>query len=143
MKNLVKVMVLVMLGGAGCGEPSPAEKCEDLVDLVCERVVDCIAGASGMHDDCVQEIQRELPCGTTKRVGDGYDDCMDRLNQQSCSTLFPTDPDGERMLELPNACLGVLSTQSVRGESTPVLRTPARPVSLLRGLAVQAGAWLE
>jgi hypothetical protein len=144
MKNLAKMMALVVLGGTGCGDKSPADKCEDLVSLTCDRVVDCIAGASGMHDSCVQTFHRELSCSATKSVGQGYDDCLDMLNEQSCGTLFSTDAGtGEPMIHLPAACFGVLSTQSVRGEPTPVLRMPARQVSLLGGLAIQARAGLE
>jgi hypothetical protein len=144
MKNLVKVMALVVLGGTGCGDKSPAEKCEDLVSLTCDRAVGCIAGASGMHDDCVQAFHRESSCGNIKSVGQRYDDCMDMLSEQSCGTLFSTNAEsGELMFHLPDACVGVLSTQSVRGEPTPVLRMPTRPVGLLGGLAIQAHAGLE
>jgi hypothetical protein len=144
MKNLVMVLVLVGFGGVGCGDKSPAEKCEDLVSTLCDRAVECIPGAAGMHDDCVRASEGELSCSATKSVGTSYDECMDLLNQQSCRTLFPTDArSGEITVDLPNACFGVLSTESGRGNLTPTLGASTRTTSPLGGLAAQARAAIE
>src|SRR5512140_3940536 len=142
MKNLVMVMVmaLVSFGGSGCGEKSPAEKCEDLVSSVCDRVVDCIPGV-GTHDDCVRAFDSELSCSSTKSVSMSYDECLNMLSAQSCPTLFPTDmQSGEIMLTLPDTCSGVLSTQSDRGDPTPTLGTPTRAANSLGSLAARARA---
>lgn len=149
MKNLVMVMVLVGFGGMGCGDKSPVEKCEDLVSSVCDRAVDCITGAAGMHDDCVRAIEGELSCSSTKSVAKSYDECVDLLNEQSCPTLFPTDArSGEMRLVLPDACLGVILTQSGRGDPVPTLGSPtpaplARMASSLGGLAARARTGIE
>jgi len=140
MKNLVMVVALVGFGGAGCGEKSPAEKCEDLVSSVCDRVVDCIPGV-GTHDDCVRAFDGELSCSSTKSVSMSYDQCLDMVGAQSCPTLFPTDmQSGEIMLDLPDTCSGVLSTQAGRGNLTPTLGTPTRTANSLGSLAARARA---
>jgi len=144
MKNLVMALVLVGFGGVGCGDKSPPEKCEDLVNSVCDRAVECIAGAAGMHDDCVRAIEGDLSCSATKSVGASYDECMDLLNQQSCHTLFSTDArSGEITIELPSACFGVLSTEAGRSKPIPTLDTRARTANPLGGLAAQARAAIE
>jgi hypothetical protein len=144
MKDLVKVMALLVLVGTGCGDKSPAEKCKDLISSVCDRAVDCISGASGMQDDCVRAVESGFSCSDTKSVGPGYDSCMDTLDELSCSTLFPIDPGtGELTVHLPDTCIGVLSTQSVGGERTPVQRSSTRPDDRFRALASQARATLE
>jgi hypothetical protein len=105
---LLVMMVLVGCGGAA-RERTPSEKCDDLVDSVCDRAVVCIAGASGMHSACVEGIKSLISCAAVKSVGAGYDRCMDRIDSDSCTTLFPVDPDtGDEELVLPADCSMVL-----------------------------------
>lgn len=54
---VVKLVVLAVLCCIGCGDKSPKEKCADLIDVVCDRGVECIAGAAGMHDECVHAVE--------------------------------------------------------------------------------------
>lgn len=50
------VAVLVV---AGCGtEKTAVEKCDDLVDTLCTRGVQCLGGA---YSECVQAVKSELP----------------------------------------------------------------------------------
>jgi hypothetical protein len=135
MKNMVMTaMVLAVLGGGGCGEDkSPAEKCEDLVSLICDRAVECIAGAAGMHSACVQAFEQEASCASTRSVSASYDRCLDRLDAVSCQALVTTDPaTGETMLEVPTECHGVLSTQSALGGPGRVSTVPGGMVARAR-----------
>lgn len=148
MKNymVVKVVVLAVLGGVSCGgEKSPAEKCEDLVDLVCDRAVECIAGASGMHRECVEGVEQSgLQCSTTKSVKPSYDRCVDLLNDQSCQTLFPADPDtGDQTIALPTECNGVVVTQSAGGEIDRASYADAPPADPIGDAAARARTVLE
>jgi hypothetical protein len=144
MKNLVMVTVLVGFGGMGCGDKSPAEKCQDLVSSVCDRAVECIPGASAMHDDCVRAGEGELSCSATKSVGKSYDECVDLLNQQSCRTLFPTDArSGAIMFDLPEACFGVLSTEAGHGNPGSVPGASTLTANPLGSLAARARAAIE
>ncbi len=146
MKNnvVVKVVVLAVLGCVGCGDKSPKDKCEDLIDAVCDRGVECITGAAGMHDECVHAVEGDLPCGDVKSVTSSYDRCIDQLNEQSCQTLFPRDPDtGDQALVLPTECSGVLSTQSTSRAIDRVPRATALPADPVGDMARRAGAVLE
>ena len=146
MKNkvVVKVVVLAVLGCVGCGDKSPKEKCEDLIDAVCDRGVECIDGAAGMHDECVHAVDGALTCENIKSVTSSYDHCIDLLHEQSCQTLFPRDPDtGDQSLELPAECSGVLSTQSTSRALDRVSHATALPAGPVDDLAMRAGAVLE
>jgi len=141
---VVKLMVLAVLCCIGCGDKSPKEKCADLIDVVCDRGVECIAGAAGMHDECVHAVEGALPCGNIKSVTATYDHCIDLLNEQSCGTLFPTDPaTGAQTLKLPAECSGVLSTQSTSGEIGRVPHAAEPPAAPIDDVAVRARAVLE
>jgi hypothetical protein len=138
---VAKAVVLAVLGCVGCGgDKSPSEKCEDLVNLTCDRAVECLPGVSGMHAACVQAVEQAgLSCSATKSVKPGYDRCIDQLDAQSCQTLFPTDSGtGDRTLELPADCSGVLLTQSAAGEFAHVVRTSPRPSDPIGDMALRA-----
>ncbi len=99
---------------AGCtSEPSPVEKCDDLVDVVCDRGVVCLPGA-GNHATCVSEVQQVLPCGSAKQVSASYDRCISQLQGSSCAVLFPPNPQtGNPELKLPADCMAVILTREV------------------------------
>lgn len=151
MENLLKnymvarVVVLAVLGCIGCGgDKSPSEKCEDLVNLSCDRAVECLSWASGMHTACVQAVEQAgLSCTATKSVKPSYDRCIDQLNEQSCRMLFPIDPNtGDQALELPAECNGVLVTQLAAGELAHVVRTSELPSDPIGDMALRARAVL-
>jgi hypothetical protein len=151
MENLVKnymvarALVLAVLGCVGCGgDKSPSEECEDLVDLTCDRAVECLPGASGMHAACVHAVEQAgLSCSATKSVKPSYDRCIDQLNEQSCRMLFPIDPDtGDQTTELPAECSGVLVTQSAAGKFVYVVRTNVPPSDPIGDMALRARAVL-
>lgn len=100
----------------GGGEPSPVEQCDGLVDVLCDRAVQCIAGV-GTHAACIQELQSEIPCGTVKAVSASYDRCMDQLASHTCGALFPPDSTGQPVLRLPADCMSVVLYRTV-GEDT-------------------------
>ena len=98
---------LVVLAFVGCAtEESAVDKCDDLVDVICDRGVQCLGGS---HSECVQAVQRELPCGSAKKVSASYDRCMSQLQTNSCSVLFPTNPQtGQPEIRLPADCQSVI-----------------------------------
>lgn len=108
--RLLAMMMFLVGCGSNAREKSPVEKCDDLVDSVCDRLFACIAGVSGTHSDCVAAIASVgLSCAVVKSVGTGYDRCMDKLDSGSCTTLFPVNPDtGRQSLVLPQDCSMVL-----------------------------------
>jgi hypothetical protein len=140
---VAKAVVLAVLGCVGCGgEKSPSEKCEDLVNLACDRAVECLPGASGMHADCVQAIEQAgLSCTATKSVTPSYDRCIDQLDGQSCRILFPTDSTtGDQSLTLPAECSGVLLQSA--GKLDHVVRTNVAPSDPIGDMALRARAVL-
>ncbi len=100
-------MTLVL---AACGtDPSPVEQCDDLVDVLCDRGVQCLGGT---HRECVQAVRSELPCGSAESVSASYGRCMDQLESTSCGVLFPTNPQsGDVELRLPADCMQVILTR--------------------------------
>ena len=111
-KSWVVVFIVAACGGS---DSSPVEKCDALVDTLCDRAVQCIP-AAGSHGTCVQELQQELPCGSVKAVSASYDRCMDQLAATSCPVLFPTDAQGQPTIELPADCMSVVLTRTADGE---------------------------
>lgn len=103
---------------AGCtSEPSPVEKCDDLVNVICDRAVTCLPGA-GSHATCVSQVQQVLPCGSAKQVSASYDRCISQLQGDSCPVLFPVDPQtGSPMLKLPADCMAVILTRETPSSS--------------------------
>lgn len=97
---------------AACGtESSPVEKCDDLVDVLCNRAVQC---GGGSHAECVEAVKTELPCGAAKSVSGTYDRCVDQLQGASCNVLFGTNPStGEPELRLPADCNAVILYRKV------------------------------
>ncbi len=93
---------VVFLVACGGGSASPAEKCDDLVDLVCDRALECVPGA-GTHSACVAEVQSNLDCDRAQDVTASYRACMTQLRSTTCGSLFPND-----MIVLPADCNGVI-----------------------------------
>jgi hypothetical protein len=103
-------------------EPSPVEKCDDLVDVLCTRATQCVAGTT--HTECVQAVKTGLPCGSAKDVTSSYDRCIDQLNGASCNVLFSTNPTtGELQLQLPADCKGTILTVGSSEMATEAPRT--------------------
>ena len=93
-----------LLAVVACGGKSAESKCEDLIDVTCDRAVECVPGA-GTVEACVMQLRSVLPCGNADRVSDSYDACMDQLDGLSCAVLFPNDPmTGMPTLMLPADC---------------------------------------
>jgi hypothetical protein len=112
---------------AGCGggdSESPVEKCDDLVDVICDRLIECVSDV-GTHSECVDAVQSELPCGRATDVSASYGRCVDQLEGNSCGALFPPDPQtGEPTLQLPADCMSVILTERV-GALAPPSTSPA------------------
>lgn len=98
----VPAVVSCVLLACGNDEPTPVEKCDELLSLVCDRAEECVS-ASVIHADCVELLRRDIPCGTVKKVSESYDRCMVQLETDSCTTLFPSGS-----LILPADCMGVV-----------------------------------
>jgi hypothetical protein len=106
---------LLVVTGACAGEPSPVEKCDTLVDELCDRALECIPNA-GTHSQCIQELQQVIPCGGVKAVSASYDRCMDQLESFSCAVLFPVDQQTRmQTLELPADCMSVVLSRTTEG----------------------------
>src|SRR5262245_7106500 len=96
--GILFTLVLAACGGGGGGASG---KCEDLIDVTCERSVECVGGFT--QQECVDEILMQIPCDDADRVGATYDTCMDQLMGDACADLFPGG-----QLVLPPDCSGVI-----------------------------------
>jgi len=93
-----------------CGEDTPVEKCDHLVDITCDRAVQCIPNG-GTHSECVQAVQTALPCGSAVSVTASYDRCVNQLDTVGCAILFPNG-----QLDLPADCDGVILTSRLASD---------------------------
>ena len=111
------IVALGMLVFVGCGsdEKTPVDKCEDFLDNICTRGAECVP-ENGSKSDCVAAITAFLPCDNVMEVTEGYDSCMDQIDDSTCAVLFPVDGSGEKALDLPTQCSGVLLTSGSKGE---------------------------
>jgi hypothetical protein len=94
--GLALIQVLVSCGGED--DPSPPEKCDALVELLCERVREC-ADDGTTQDECVASVKTGLPCAQADAVSDGYDSCLNEIEASPCSVIWS---DGA--LHLPATC---------------------------------------
>jgi hypothetical protein len=103
------IAACALCAAAGCGgDKTPAEKCDDVVNDVCARGESCLGQSK---TTCVQQVQQSLSCGSVKSVKSTYSRCVDQLNNDACSVLFPNDANGQPMLSLPADCQGIFTTQ--------------------------------
>jgi len=107
MQRFASVMIVL----ASCGGESAVEKCDDLVDDLCNRGVECLPD-QGTHSECVQSAERSLPCGKAQSVLGSYDRCIEEINTDSCSVLFPKDASGNPSLALPADCKAVIQVSN-------------------------------
>ena len=102
----MKRFILGLVVASACGGGSSAvDKCDDLVDVTCDRAVECIP-SGGTHAQCVEQVQAQLPCGSAKKVSASYSRCISQLKSTSCASLFPAGN-----LQLPADCNGVILTE--------------------------------
>jgi hypothetical protein len=101
--------IAIVCGGvlAACGGgQTPPEQCDALVNDLCAKGVSCLGGS---EQACVQTFQQQLPCGTAKGVSASYGRCIDEINVDQCSILFPIDSStGQPKLVLPADCKAVI-----------------------------------
>jgi hypothetical protein len=99
---------------AGCGQPGPAERCDDLQTLVCKESVWC--GTWGSTDACLAQARKSFDCGTVRTVGASYDLCVDEIRQMPCETISKA--------RMPDSCIDAISTRVDDTPETP-LPTPS------------------
>jgi hypothetical protein len=115
--NKQSMVMLGILGCVGCGssERSASEKCDDLIEDLCTRAVECIPNG-GTKGQCIDAFRQIIPCASATSVSNNYDRCISQINKNSCSTLFPVDPvDNEPGLLLPSDCGAVINGVSSGG----------------------------
>jgi hypothetical protein len=109
--GVVLVLTMAACGGDDDGGSSPVAKCDNLVDTVCDRTVECEPQV-GTHASCVQQVQQLISCGSAKGVSATYGRCIDQLQSDACAVLFPN-----HKLELPADCNDVILARTVPAAS--------------------------
>ena len=106
-RSVVAITLIVSLwscGGGSSGSQSSSDavqKCQDLSQRQCERVVGC--GASPSVESCLAEIQVSADCDHAVRVTSRYGACMQDLAAMNCADLLASGA-----WNLPNTCIGVI-----------------------------------
>jgi hypothetical protein len=93
------MLALAACGGGGGG--AAETKCEDLLDVTCDRTAECVTGVT--KDQCLDAVHDQIDCGDADSVGATYDSCLDMLHSDDCATLFPGG-----QLTLPADCNSVI-----------------------------------
>jgi len=112
--------VMAMVVVVGCGGSSPEDKCQDLVDTMCDRVTACL-NVPSQKADCVRTVSDSASCSRTKSVTESYDTCLDELRDVSCDALLDSDANGDPVLNIPSSCRGVLQSGRLAPSSMPLL----------------------
>jgi hypothetical protein len=101
---------LCLVLGCGGGD-SPVDKCDDLLDVTCNRAVECLGEAAvGNQSQCLETLRANFACSQVASVNSNYPRCMEEMSSFSCNTLFQVDPaDGQRKLVNPADCNAVFS----------------------------------
>ena len=106
-RSVVAITLIVWLsscGGGSSGSQSSSDavqKCQDLSQLQCERLVAC--GASPSVASCLAEIQSSADCDHAVGVTSRYSACMQDLSAMNCTDLLASGA-----WNLPNTCTGVI-----------------------------------
>jgi hypothetical protein len=94
-------------GLSGSIGTTPVALCKQVVDTFCTRLFTCPGVADGGASDiagCQTDYDVYFGCdraGTTP----GFDLCLSDFKNESCVTLFPTDPTtGEQSIAVPGSC---------------------------------------
>jgi hypothetical protein len=90
---------VVLFGGCSTDAPGPRERCDDLVDLLCERVSGCPNGGT-TQQECLTLPAADLSCPEATGVSGAYDQCIDDLTVSPCSVLVRADGT----VEMPESC---------------------------------------
>ena len=93
--GLVLVGMVLSCGGESNDAP---EKCDALVDRLCERALVC-ANDGTTQAECVASAKTGLPCAQADAVSDGYDACLSELQSSPCTVLLANNK-----LNLPATC---------------------------------------
>lgn len=97
---------------AGCTVETDAEaeqKCRDLVNDWCEKVIGCFveSGELAAADrdselaECKKTGESTIECGSAVRTSSNYDHCIDTVHATECSSL-------DAQAKLPSQCKAVI-----------------------------------
>lgn len=103
---MVRPMAVFLIVFFGCSteDPTPAEKCDDLAELLCERVIGC-SDDGFTEAECISlPAVTNLSCPEASGVSSQYDECVDDLTVAPCSILVAEDGT----VEVPESCGGAI-----------------------------------
>jgi hypothetical protein len=104
----------------GCGDDGPSiqQRCEKIVDTVCDRFMECVEIGGGFGSEaqerqaraqCEANFEDATQCERVVRIGPNYRQCLDVLSAEQCSALVAEDET--ETYEIPNACEEVVFYQ--------------------------------
>jgi len=104
--SVVAIALIVWASSCGGGSSGSdaVQKCKDLSQLKCERVVEC--GGMPSVPTCLADIQKAEYCDHAVAVTSSYDACVQDLRAISCTQLLASGA-----WNLPLACTGVILAQ--------------------------------
>jgi len=101
---LLGMLMLACSSSGDGGGGGPVQQCEALLDVTCDRTMECVPGGYPSKADCLADVKTIVTCADATSVGDGYPDCMSTMELRPCSDLFPGGT-----LDLPSVCSGVIN----------------------------------
>jgi hypothetical protein len=105
-RSVVAIAMIVSASACGGGSSGSdaVQKCKDLSQLKCERVVEC--GGMPSVPTCLADIQKSEYCDHAVAVTSSYDACLQDLRAISCTELLASGA-----WNLPLSCMGVILVQ--------------------------------
>ncbi len=97
---------------AACGD-SPKDKCNDLLNVYCERHATCVetagvsaADAKEIESSCLEAMRKSVSCEDAVEIKEkSYDACVEAVEDISCSTINASLAQS-RTVNLPSVCKG-------------------------------------
>jgi hypothetical protein len=86
MKVRATGLLLGLLGLCACEANDAPQKCEELLDLMCTRLVECAIEPN--QADCLAAAKTVAPCAKAVSVDGSYDACLKDIRAQSCTVLM-------------------------------------------------------
>lgn len=107
--------LMAACGDDGASGPSAQDKCDMLLDVVCDRLITCAeqlsgqTAPSGIRQACIDKQRTAYDCSRAKAVTASYDRCISEVSSFTCGIFLTTDTSGNVQVNVPASCNAVIT----------------------------------